>query len=551
MNKREARLEELDVDGVARLLVHWEMQEFTGFVREKQIDGRNLLEVTEGVVKLWRPKANAKKFLQFIAEVKLHPEKYLKYTNDDNEGINKENTIVDSNVEAQYQTVNVKRIKEHITSTSTGVEEILKKIVPAKSFLYRHQSEKTEPDKVATSYVPMNAGTPRLRKYFRLSSFTYPDFDRKHFRLSKAENFNDRGYYQVKTISKTYIQQQKISKKTDSGTKYKSLTSIEDLDKFPDEHFYEDLNYYDMDKVESHPKETNGSQSSFNARMVKIHDMFTSFKLPFLKRSEDLEKVDKVMKSDIKIDEDRLNKLEDTKPNECDRDGYIYENSDSVTNMYDSIHVNAQEYRSNVQGLPVEDYLEPVQLNKDYCDVAPAPKDDSILRYILNIFEHLSMKRETTDMPSEDPAKIQTEREKPLEEKPRSSMADRPLPVPVKNEPYFMNIDRTEAENLLRGHPDGTFILRPSSQPDHAYTLSVSCANAVHNVGVRRRQDGRLALGFARRGERSFDGVTSLLRHHRKQRLLLVAGGSVCGATALIGSPEYYQTPKKLTRTVE
>lgn len=46
----------------------------------------------------------------------------------------------------------------------------------------------------------------------------------------------------------------------------------------------------------------------------------------------------------------------------------------------------------------------------------------------------------------------------------RTNMADRPLPVPVENEPYYMNVDRAEAQNLLKGQPDGTFILRPSSQ---------------------------------------------------------------------------------------
>lgn len=83
-------------------------------------------------------------------------------------------------------------------------------------------------------------------------------------------------------------------------------------------------------------------------------------------------------------------------------------------------------------------------------------------------------------------------------------------------------------------------------QPDHAYTLSVSCSNAVHNVGVRRRPDGRLALGFPRRGEHSFPSVTSLLRHHRKRRLLLVAAGDVIGATTLNETPHYYQSPSSL-----
>lgn len=83
-------------------------------------------------------------------------------------------------------------------------------------------------------------------------------------------------------------------------------------------------------------------------------------------------------------------------------------------------------------------------------------------------------------------------------------------------------------------------------QANHAYTLSVSCSGLVHNIGVRRSADGRLALGFARRGQRSFTSVTSLLRHHRRRRLLLVADGSVVGATTLNDTPQYYQTPSSM-----
>lgn len=46
----------------------------------------------------------------------------------------------------------------------------------------------------------------------------------------------------------------------------------------------------------------------------------------------------------------------------------------------------------------------------------------------------------------------------------RVSMEGRPLPVPVENEFYYMEVGRKEAEDLLEGHADGTFILRPSSQ---------------------------------------------------------------------------------------
>ncbi|CAG4970622.1 unnamed protein product [Colias eurytheme] len=152
---------------------------------------------------------------------------------------------------------------------------------------------------------------------------------------------------------------------------------------------------------------------------------------------------------------------------------------------------------------------------------------------------------ETSDIAQSDESEVEPSCDDSKWER-KPNMAARPLPVPVENEPFYMNIDRQEAENLLLGQPDGTFILRPSSQPNHAYTLSVACTNAVHNVGVRRRPDGRLALGFARRGERSFATVTSLLQHHKKRRLLLVASGDLIGATTLNESPQYYATPKNI-----
>lgn len=43
-------------------------------------------------------------------------------------------------------------------------------------------------------------------------------------------------------------------------------------------------------------------------------------------------------------------------------------------------------------------------------------------------------------------------------------MSERPLPIPVENEFFYMEVSRQEAVQLLEGHADGTFILRPSSQ---------------------------------------------------------------------------------------
>lgn len=66
------------------------------------------------------------------------------------------------------------------------------------------------------------------------------------------------------------------------------------------------------------------------------------------------------------------------------------------------------------------------------------------------------------------------------DERKSRGMADRPLPVPVENEPYYMNVDRAEAENLLRGQPDGTFVLRPSSQV--SFTTLTVALRAVRQI---------------------------------------------------------------------
>lgn len=84
---------------------------------------------------------------------------------------------------------------------------------------------------------------------------------------------------------------------------------------------------------------------------------------------------------------------------------------------------------------------------------------------------------ETNDLfPSED---SESDTNKPTtspgwcEDRRGRGMLNRPLPVPVENEAYYMNIDRNESENLLRGQPDGMFVLRPSSQVGQHIALSL------------------------------------------------------------------------------
>jgi hypothetical protein len=261
-------------------------------------------EVTEGLVKLWRPKVNAKKLILFVEDLKLNPAKYFELKNE-----------VVSPIECQYQTVN----KTKLENTSINVEELLKKLVPAKSFLYRNQSKQVDKN---PSYVPMEGGTKKSKKFFRLSSYEYPYFDFLS-RFSRNENPVDRGYYAIKVNSKyaanTY-------KRQDSRTKYKSLP-VEAEEKVIDDHFYEDLCYNDV------PNKENTSSGLHVANVkpckMKIQELFQSFKLTFFKKSAAAEDVDSTSKNDQR-DAPR------------DNETNFYENSDFAGNMYDSVRVTTR-----------------------------------------------------------------------------------------------------------------------------------------------------------------------------------------------------------------
>ncbi|RVE49903.1 hypothetical protein evm_005496 [Chilo suppressalis] len=452
-----SKLEDMEVQHIVELLRNNQLEEFVDFVRDRQMDGRKILDVTEGIVKLWRPKANAKKLIKFIEDLKINPDKYF--------GENKTMANVIP-VESQYQTV--KKIKPESTVASiSSVEDILKRLVPPKSFLYRNYTRTAE--KSIPSYLPMDVGTKKSRKFFRLSSYEYPNLDILS-RFSKHENVEDRGYYSVKTNNRYYIQ--KIIKNHDSRPKYKSLTAAEEIiEKLPEDHFYEDLCYNDMVKNDTDNVADLKQVVHVKPCMIKLQELFQSLKMPFFKRPEAMVDHDKKPVSD-----------------NIEKESNLYENSDVAGNMYDSVlvmkHSNEVECNQakNVN-LPVEDYLEPVVLSKDYCDVNIKQKEESLLGYIMSIFENrFGIKRETNDATQSEESDTEREPEKSphhhVNEKighdtavdqnetrdRRCNMAERPLPVPVENELYYMNIDRTEAENLLKGHPDGTFILRPSSQ---------------------------------------------------------------------------------------
>ncbi|XP_063237719.1 B-cell linker protein-like isoform X2 [Bacillus rossius redtenbacheri] len=110
-------------------------------------------------------------------------------------------------------------------------------------------------------------------------------------------------------------------------------------------------------------------------------------------------------------------------------------------------------------------------------------------------------------------------------------------PTSVTNMPWFHNVDRARADQLLRNTQDGTFLLRPSSQTQNPLSLTLWYNNRIYNISVRYRPDGRYSLGYEKPNEQSFASVEELVANHQSENLVLYSNGERTGRTLLTGWP--------------
>ncbi|CAK9808158.1 Lymphocyte cytosolic protein 2 [Anthophora quadrimaculata] len=130
-----------------------------------------------------------------------------------------------------------------------------------------------------------------------------------------------------------------------------------------------------------------------------------------------------------------------------------------------------------------------------------------------------------------------------------SERATRPLPPPPERQsyidkPWFHNVTREQSTTLIReqstyGNPqDGYFLLRPSStNVNNPLVLVLWYKDRVCNVPVRKRPDNRYALGSAKANEQSFSNVEEIVMFYKREELVLHSGGVKIGSTKLTDSP--------------
>ncbi|XP_071946827.1 uncharacterized protein [Antedon mediterranea] len=89
---------------------------------------------------------------------------------------------------------------------------------------------------------------------------------------------------------------------------------------------------------------------------------------------------------------------------------------------------------------------------------------------------------------------------------------------------YHPELPRDKAlKSLEEFRRDGAFLVRESKRggPKNPFTLSLWYNNQVRNLQMRRRDDGKYALGSMKDGEQAFDSPVELVEFHQNNPLIL------------------------------
>ena len=92
------------------------------------------------------------------------------------------------------------------------------------------------------------------------------------------------------------------------------------------------------------------------------------------------------------------------------------------------------------------------------------------------------------------------------------------LTVPLSKQTWYHgNINRGDAENLLRNEGEGTYLVRSIDTPRKEYSLALKAASGFMHLKIQYHADGN---GFkVGRGDQMFPSVSHVIHHHSIHRL--------------------------------
>lgn len=110
-------------------------------------------------------------------------------------------------------------------------------------------------------------------------------------------------------------------------------------------------------------------------------------------------------------------------------------------------------------------------------------------------------------------------------------------PRRIAQQLWYHNVNRRQAEEMLRNGKDGSFLVRPSTQSQNPLTLTLWYMRRPYNISIRQRSDGRCALGTEKANEQSFASVEDLIQNYQVEKLVLYSRDKKVGRTVLTTSP--------------
>ncbi|KAK9510274.1 hypothetical protein O3M35_005094 [Rhynocoris fuscipes] len=110
------------------------------------------------------------------------------------------------------------------------------------------------------------------------------------------------------------------------------------------------------------------------------------------------------------------------------------------------------------------------------------------------------------------------------------------IAIGLEDKPWFHLVDRRKAHELVSSGGDGCFLVRPSSS--HPLTLTLWHGSRPYNIAIRKREDGKVALGTKKNNERTFSNVEEMIKFYETEELILFSCGERTGKCALISTPD-------------
>ncbi|XP_046832240.1 uncharacterized protein LOC124430135 isoform X1 [Vespa crabro] len=552
------------------------LEECCTAVSKRQIDGDELLHLTEGKLTLWKSDLTSyliRELLTFVEKIKKFPEKFVQEKNvemEQNEDHMSDTSSWDTDFEDEIpedntaftdtRNINVNQINSNYENDRTISKKM--KNVNANAQIDDNTKRQDEETTYVNFESTLDAGKVYVNYQDNLTNLPQKNLSRLHGTIEKTLAEQLKEQLQLRNSKKPMLKSKPeilISKR---------IPQVATVCKQPQKSFLHDESKTktrppnDVQKRMAVPPppapKKNADQSSqrigkndkdASKPSISIRNLDLIANLPTRqdKSEDEYEKFDKqIIEQNQKSIISKIDSKQSLNSGSQSSVESVYQPS-STTSCEDE--EEPYEIYESITETPEDDdnYLSPIKKSSNSGDPLPPPLPVKLPTTLPLTFhrtksnnanERSPEKKSATLPHSGSSTSLLTER------------ATRPLPPPPDRlsyveKPWFHNVTREQAIILIteqgtygNSQDDGYFLLRPSTtNVNSPLALVLWCRDRVYNIPVRKRSDNRYALGSVKVNETSFSSVEEIVTCYMKEELVLYTGGVQTGSTKLTGTP--------------